>query len=716
MKINFFKKFTVGNKIAAGYVIVLLLAGLSGFFGVFTLGQSRVIDNKISDTYIPFLTKLVELDNMTSDARKLTRSWIYSPNVEDKNELKAIHDSKVKPLLEELSQAMNLWEEDLNIDSLEISIKAFEANLELQNKLMVSLQEPQHYEDIDIIFPAIELFDEQLGPELIAISKSIVSVKDKVQIASNLLIEEKYASFDLVKIIMITLTILAIIIGSLASYLSTKSIVNPIRRLNEIIKKFGLGELPEVNLKKSGDEIGDMIESITNLRNGLNATSNFAFEIGEGNLQADFQLLSDSDVLGKSLIAMRNNLNDVINETKQVVKEAGMEGKLNARMNNEGKSGAWEEMSGSINSLLQSISMPILTVNEIVNAMSRGDLTQRYTMEAKGEVLSLAQNLNSALDSLNGLLHQIANSTNVVGESSSEMLNASEEMTSNTGEIASAIAQMSSGAQTQVSKVDETSSLIEGILRSSNEMGERAETINNGVNNVVDNSVEGEKMLDKVVSNMAEISTYSTKTHESIKVLTLRSDEISRVLGVITEIASQTNLLALNAAIEAAQAGDAGRGFAVVAEEIRKLAEDSRNSAREIEKLIGDVQSDTKEAVNVIETMNTSVKVGETITQNAVEIFKTIAGRARNNLTLSQDILKATKAQENDITVIVSNTENIVVIAEQTAAGTEEVASSATELSSGMENYSVKSNQLTQIATELKIGVDKFKLSVVEND
>ena len=135
-------------------------------------------------------------------------------------------------------------------------------------------------------------------------------------------------------------------------------------------------------------------------------------------------------------------------------------------------------------------------------------------------------------------------------------------------------------------------------------MVQKAEAINNAAKIGAESSEKGIGIVNGVVSSMVEISEYSTKTNQSIQVLTQRSQEISRTLSVITEIASQTNLLALNAAIEAAQAGDAGRGFAVVAEEIRKLAEDSRKSAKEIKILVGDVQTDTEVAAKVMSNMN----------------------------------------------------------------------------------------------------------------
>lgn len=711
-----FGRFGIGKKIASGYVLVILLATISGSYGLFVLRQSRVVDNQLTDLYLPLLNKLEQFDNLSITARKLTNVWIYNPNVLDRAEFTKLHNEVAPKLLSEMKSLTNIKSEGYNLDSLNFVVDLFEENLLLQKQVMQQLQSAADYDDAEKLFFAIPLFDDEIAPGLTLISSRIRQTIQELDTLSDQLIEEKYSSFDSVETVMASLTLLAIIIGVLASYLSTLSIVNPVRKLNNIVQKIGLGELPDFELKRTGDEIGDIVESIEVLRDGLKGTSNFASEIGKGNLEIQYDLLSDNDVLGKSLMVMRDNLMDVIYETNQVVGKAGYQGDLGARINVENRSGAWKELGSSINDLLASVSIPILTVNEIVNAMADGDLTQRYTKEAEGEIQSLAENLNSGLDNLNRLLNQIAENAMSVDESAIEMLSSSEEMNGSTGEIASSIAQMSHGAQTQVAKVDESSNLVEGILRSSNEMGERATIINEGVNNVVTSSKSGMQMLDKVVANMSEISEYSARTNESMKVLTSRSNEITRVLGVITEIASQTNLLALNAAIEAAQAGDAGRGFAVVAEEIRKLAEDSKNSAREIESLIDAVQKDTKEAASVTEIMTAGVEVGEATSQDAAEMFKKIAERASENLSLSEGILTATQVQQNDIKVVVANTENVVVIAEQTAAGTEEIASSATELSSGMEAYTQKSERLTTIAEELKAGISKFKLSKIETN
>ncbi|UXX79506.1 methyl-accepting chemotaxis protein [Reichenbachiella carrageenanivorans] len=507
---------------------------------------------------------------------------------------------------------------------------------------------------------------------------------------------------------LIGLAVLFIIILKISNYITTS-----IEKSNSLLKDLALGDLNQNKklIVDSSDELGQMAGSVNVLVDELVKKAEFSRQIGEGNLDLNFQVSSDKDMLGHSLLSMRDNLKTVLDDVKEVVEEAGNAGNLNARIQTAAKRGGWKDLSDSVNNLLQSVSTPVMAVNDIVNAMADGDLTKRFRSQASGDMARLSGNLNKALDSLTELLMSIAENANFVDESSAEMSVVSEEMNTNTKEIASAISEMSNGAQTQVSKVDESSNLVEGILKSSNEMGERAETINEAAKQGVGSSEKGLEMVNKVVFNMVDISEYSSKTHESIQILTERSAEITRVLSVITEIASQTNLLALNAAIEAAQAGDAGRGFAVVAEEIRKLAEDSRNSAKEIEKLVSDVQADTREAAKVIEIMSQTVRNGEQASKDASDVFKEISETSDRTFRHSQEILEATRLQVKDINAVVAITENVVVIAEETAAGTEQVASSATELSSGMMGYTEKSQQLAKVAEDLKSGISKFMLS-----
>lgn len=532
-----------------------------------------------------------------------------------------------------------------------------------------------------------------------------------------LVVTEAYAvgSFGLIHLTYsIPLGIIAVFLTFRALSLT---IERPMSKINVAFDQLREGDL-EISISQNDlvrtDEAGAFFTSLNLFLLQLKKSAYFASAIGNGDLTKEYNALSNKDLLGMSLLALREKLSAVVNETNQVVQDAGKHGKLDSRIETMNKEGIWLEMAQSINNLFESIVNPILEINKIVNAMSEGDLTRRYNLEAHGQVKHMTDNLNQALDNLSDLLSRISVSADEIGTAAEEMLNSAEEMNLSMREIATSIAQMSSGVQKQVVRVDESSALVEAMMRNSVDMKAKSDAINLAAKTGVNNSEQGARLSNYVVKSIGEISSYSNTTTRSMQVLIERSNEISRVLSVITDIASQTNLLALNAAIEAAQAGESGRGFAVVAEEIRKLAEGSRKSAREIESLISDVQKDTNEAAKVIAAMNDIVQSTVNASNDAQLAFKEIEKASTETLGHSESILTTTHSQNDNIGKMVNITEDIVVIAEQAATGTEEISTSASELSTGMEDYMKKFNWLNSTSQDLKAGVSRFTLKQKE--
>lgn len=397
-------------------------------------------------------------------------------------------------------------------------------------------------------------------------------------------------------------------------------------------------------------------------------------------------------------------------ELGRVVKVVIEEGNLRERADISGATGAELDLLTSLNNLLEGIANPVLQVSEVISALANGDLTQEISMDSKGDIRSMAEGLSSAMLNLNNLLLDINESSTLLASSSEQMLTKSDQMQGTTQEVASAIGQMAEGVQDQARQIDESSKLIEAVRQAAERMAGQAETINVAANNGQSNAKRGMGTIQKVVESMSQIEGAANITSQSIEVLTERSEEIARTLNVITDIAGQTNLLALNAAIEAARAGDAGRGFAVVAEEIRKLAEDSRTSAGDIETVIKAVEKDIAQAGKAIQEMGHSVASGNEASKEAETVFVEIDQSISETLGLSEDVLGATESQKEGIEETVKNIEKIVIVSEETSSGTEEIATSSKDLSNGMTEFNSSSKGLADIANQLQLGVSKFKL------
>jgi methyl-accepting chemotaxis protein len=213
---------------------------------------------------------------------------------------------------------------------------------------------------------------------------------------------------------------------------------------------------------------------------------------------------------------------------------------------------------------------------------------------------------------------------------------------------------------------------------------------------------------------MDAVRAATQEATEVIRALGTRSEQIGGIVETITGIAEQTNLLALNAAIEAARAGEQGRGFAVVAEEVRKLAEESQQAAASISTLIGEIQHETKRAVEVVELGGSRTDEGASVVEQARESFDAInehvqqmSGRVSQIAAAAQQ-LSATSAQ------VGTEVASVAAVAEQTSAATQQVSASTEQTSASTEQIAASAQTLAATAAELRELVGQFSLAEAE--
>lgn len=353
---------------------------------------------------------------------------------------------------------------------------------------------------------------------------------------------------------------------------------------------------------------------------------------------------------------------------------------------------------------------PLRQLHHTSIQMSEGDFTGRVTVKGKDEFAELGRAFNQMSDQLGMLLRQVSRSADRVHSISGEV----QEHTENTKRISEQISiaadELAQGSSTQAESVYDGSGRLAVI---SDGVG--------GINHSVEQSVEmmqdaAEAMLAGLhaVDHQVELADGNRQSidrvGESIMLLTDKSQKIEGIVAMIQGIASQTNLLALNASIEAARAGEHGRGFAVVAEEVRKLAEQSAHSAKDIIMLLNEIQTASSMSVNEVRTaeqgMGQQVAAVHEMRESFIRIQQSIEGIE----TQLKQVSSATTELDDNAGKVAEVISSVAAMSEQSAASTEEVASSTQEQFNYITSISERSNELAEQSKALAAEVRKFKV------
>ena len=353
------------------------------------------------------------------------------------------------------------------------------------------------------------------------------------------------------------------------------------------------------------------------------------------------------------------------------------------------------------------------SINELeakATAVANGDLTARVNLQTKDEMLQVEQSFNKMIDSLNGLVKEISVSSEYVASSSEELHAGVEETTASIIHVSEAIEQVADGAKNQTSDLENSKDILDEMAAGVNQIAQNSQAVYALTKDTTAFAQQGDETVSHSTKQMHQIQQNVQQTSTIIEELHERSQEIGRILVIITGVAEQTNLLALNAGIEAARAGERGRGFAVVADEVGKLAEQSRAAVLEVGSLMGLIQTDTVKSVKMMNEVTASVDTGLTLSEQTAQQFSGIVTSMQNLAQQMQAITENSEQMATRTNTIVSAMDSMTGISQQNLAVSQEVASATEEQNASMEEISASATELAKMAETLQALIRNFKL------
>ncbi len=349
-------------------------------------------------------------------------------------------------------------------------------------------------------------------------------------------------------------------------------------------------------------------------------------------------------------------------------------------------------------------------MDTIFESIARGDFTIAIDTDQRNEFGLMKKSLHTTLQQVSNMIDNVKISINDTDDSASSLASICEQMTAASQEVASAIQEIAKGSNKQVVDLDRMVNIINNFSRELEEAVLEIQDIYESTQRTDVLVSEGNSKLQELINSTRIIGESFNEVSEHVTILGKELQQIEEITNAINSISEQTNLLALNAAIEAARAGEAGRGFAVVAEEIRKLAEQSRDSSEHIEELISKISRDSTEIIDITGRGVEDLRGQEEVVNNTIESFKEILGDIGDIIPKIESANKSVEIANESKKEIILGIDAISLVAEDNSAITQEIAASSEEMSASSEEVASTAETLNNMTHQMRGEVERFRV------
>lgn len=363
--------------------------------------------------------------------------------------------------------------------------------------------------------------------------------------------------------------------------------------------------------------------------------------------------------------------------------------------------------------IAKQISSRLTDVVQYIEILAGGDFSQnisQHSLEDKSEFGTVSRAIDDMKNNIKHLITQLTNTAQQMAASSEELTASAEQSAQASNQVAGSVSEVAQGAEKQLHLVEAANQTVGEISAAIQQVAANTGVVSDSATVTATVANNGDVIIQKVVKQMQVIREKTDATSAVIGELEDKSNQIGRIVDVISNISGQTNLLALNAAIEAARAGEAGRGFSVVAEEVRKLAEQSQAAAKEITTLISQVQGKTNSAVTFMSEGKKEVEEGTGIVGAAGENFNQILEKVRDITKQINEIAAAIAGIRTGSENIVAAVSHIDTESKRTSEQSQTISAATEEQSASVEEIAAASKHLAQMAEDLQQEIHKFKV------
>ena len=459
--------------------------------------------------------------------------------------------------------------------------------------------------------------------------------------------------------IMITVVaaLIAIFLGALLGIFISRSITAPLGIAVSVANSLSVGDMvrgmsdkDKDKVRLRKDEIGDLGKAFDKLINYLQEMGNAANKVAVNDLTIVVKPHSEKDELGNSLVKMIGGLR----------KTVGQLAESSASLTNSSA-----QLASISNQAGQATNQIATTIQQVASGTTQQSVAVNKTASS---------------------VEEMTRAITGVAQGAQEQANAAAKASSITGQISTAIQQVAGNAQE--------------VVRESDNADRAAQ--------------EGSVTVRDTLNGMERIKQKVGLSAQKVEEMGSRSDQIGDIINIIEDIASQTNLLALNAAIEAARAGEAGKGFAVVADEVRKLAERSSSSTKEIGSLIKGIQKTVAEAVAAMADGAKEIEAGVVMAGKAGEALASIQQAAQAVNEQAGEAAAAAEQMAASANELVTAVDSVSAVVEENTAATEQMAASSSEVTQAIESIASVSEENSAAVEEVSASAEEMSAQVQE--